>query len=527
MSGPDPAALAIAAGPGGFPARARLPRGTVSPDKHDRSRGGEIRQPCRQAAQRREATVSLAPDWTASEALREIGGGRISAREYAEALLEQCGRASGLNAFIHLDPRQVLDATARAATGEGGRLAGLPVPVKDNFNTDNMPTTGGTPGLRDHRPARNAPVVQRLIDEGAYVMGKLNMHELAFGITSNNGAFGAARNPYDPARIPGGSSGGSGAAVGARMAPVAMGTDTGGSVRIPAALCGVAGFRPTTGRYPRSGIVPISNTRDTAGPLARSVEDLALFDSVIAGVPDDLPELSLKGARIGVPRGHFYENLHPETARAAEAALAALAAAGAVLVEADMPEIPRLDEAAGFPIALYETVVELNRYLSEGGLPLDFAGLAAAAASPDVAGLLQSLTTPEGAIPEPVYREALGRARPALQAAYAEYFGSNRLIAAIFPTTPLPAAPIGEDETVELNGARVPAFLTFIRNTGPSSVAGIPGITLPAGLSADGLPVGMELDGPAGSDRALLALGAAVEAILPATPAPASAQGGA
>ena len=470
--------------------------------------------------------MSHAADWTASEALREIGDGRISAREYAEALLERCGRASGLNAFIHLDPRQALDAAARTASGAGGRLAGLPVPVKDNFDTDNMPTTGGTPGLRDHRPARNAPVVQRLIDEGAYVMGKLNMHELAFGITSNNGAFGAARNPYDPARIPGGSSGGSGAAVGARMAPVAMGTDTGGSVRVPAALCGVAGFRPTTGRYPQAGIVPISNTRDTAGPLARSVEDLALFDSVIAGVPDDLPDLSLKGARIGVPRAHFYENLHPGTALVAEAALAALAAAGAVLVEADMPDIPRLDEAAGFPIALFETTVELNRYLSESDLSLDFAGLAAAVGSPDVEGLLQMLLTPGGAIPEPVYREALMQTRPALQAAYAEYFGSNDLIAAIFPTTPLPAAPIGEDETVELNGERVPTFQTFIRNTGPSSLAGIPGVTLPAGLSADGLPIGMELDGPAGSDRALLALSAAAEAVLPATPAPPLAEVG-
>ena len=465
-------------------------------------------------------------DWTASEALREIGEGRISAREYAEALLAQCERARGLNAFIHLDPRQVLDAAARAASGTGGRLAGLPVPVKDNFETDNMPTTGGTPGLGDHRPARNAPVVQRLIDEGASVMGKLNMHELAFGITSNNGAFGPARNPYDPDRIPGGSSGGSGAAVAARMAPVAMGTDTGGSVRIPAALCGVAGFRPTTGRYPQAGIVPISNTRDTAGPLARSVEDLALFDSVIAGVPDELPGLDLKGARIGVPRGHFYENLHPETARVAEASLAALVSAGTVLVEADMVDVPKLDEAAGFPIALYETVVELNRYLSESGLSLDFAGLAAAAASPDVAGLLRSLTTPEGAIPEPVYREALMQTRPALQAAYADWFASNDVIAAIFPTTPLPAAPIGEDETVELNGERVPTFQTFIRNTGSSSLAGIPGVTLPAGLSAGGLPIGMELDGPAGSDRALLALSAAAEAVLPATPAPPLAEVG-
>ncbi len=461
--------------------------------------------------------------WTASEALRQIGAGRISAREYAEALLAQCERSGGLNAFIHLDPERVLDAASRALPG-GGRLAGLPVPVKDNFDTADMPTTGGTPGLRDHRPARNAPVLQRLVDEGACVMGKLNMHELAFGITSNNGAFGPARNPYDPARIPGGSSGGSGAAVAARMAPVAMGTDTGGSVRVPAALCGVAGFRPTTGRYSQAGIVPISSTRDTAGPLARSVEDLALFDGVIAGVPGGLPQPDLKGVRIGVPRGHFYENLHPETSRVAEAALTALGEAGAVLVEADMPDVPKLDGAAGFPVALFETVVELNRYLSESGLPLDLASLAAAVASPDVAGLLQGVLTPEGAIPEPVYRAALTQTRPALQAAYAGYFASNDVIAAIFPTTPLPASLIGEDETVELNGEPVPTFLTFIRNTGPSSLAGIPGVTLPAGLSSDGLPIGIELDGPAGSDRALLAWSAAVEAALPATPAPRSAE---
>ncbi len=464
--------------------------------------------------------MSHPTDWTASEALREIRAGRISPREYAEALLARCEAAAGLNAFIHLDPEQVLAAADRAASGSGGRLNGLPVPVKDNFDTADMPTTGGTPGLRDHRPTRNAPAVQRLIDEGAILMGKLNLHELAFGITSNNGAFGPARNPYDPSRIPGGSSGGSGAAVGARMAPAALGSDTGGSVRIPAALCGIAGLRPTTGRYSQAGIVPISHTRDTAGPLARSVEDLALFDSVIAGEPDGLPETDLKGVRIGVPRGHFLENLHPETARVAEEALAALADAGAVPVEADMPEVPKLDEAAGFPIALYETVVDLNRYLSGHGLSMDFAALAGAAASPDVAGLLQSLTTPEGAIPEAVYREALTGTRPALQAAYADWFASNRVAAAIFPTTPLPAARIGEDETVELNGEQAPTFLTFIRNTGPSSVAGIPGVTLPAGLSADGLPIGMEIDGPAGSDRALLALSAAIEAILPATPAP-------
>ena len=163
-------------------------------------------------------------------------------------------------------------------------------------------------------------------------------------------------------------------------------------------------------------------------------------------------------------------------------------------------------------------MLKLNRYLWNTPAA-DFASLANAAASPDVAGLMQSLLTEEGAIPEPVYREALTETRPALQAAYAGWFASNEVVAAIYPTTPLPAAPIGHDETVELNGEQVPTFPTFIRNSAPSSLAGIPGVTLPAGLSADGLPIGMELDGPAGSDRVLLSLSAAVEAILPATPA--------
>jgi len=464
--------------------------------------------------------VSNPVDWTASEALGHLKSGNISSREYADALLTQCDKASGLNAFIHLDPDQVRSAADAADNGSGGRLHGLPVPVKDNFDTAAMPTTAGTPGLREHRPTSNAPVVQSLLDEGAFVMGKLNMHELAFGITSNNGAFGPARNPYAESRIPGGSSGGSGVVVGARMAPASLGTDTGGSVRIPAALCGVAGLRPTAGRYSQTNIVPISNTRDTAGPLARSVEDLALFDAVITGTDEGLPAQTLAGARIGVPRGYFYDNLHPETARIAEAVLSSLADAGAVLVEEDIPNVGNLDEAAGFPIALFETVVELNRYLAEGNCGLNFAGLAAAAGSPDVAGLLQSLATEEGAIPEAVYREALTVTRPALQEVYASYFADHNLEAVIFPTTPLPAAPIGDDETVELNGERLPTFPTFIHNTDPASVAGIPGISLPAGLTADGLPVGMELDGPVGSDRALLALCAAVEPVLPETPAP-------
>ncbi|MEQ8701942.1 MAG: amidase family protein, partial [Bauldia litoralis] len=290
-------------------------------------------------------------EWSATHALEEIASGRISSREYTQTLLDRCEAGAGLNAFIHLDR----DAALKAADTAGkGRLAGLPIPVKDNFDTAGVATTAGTPALRTNVPKKNAAVLQKLVDEGAFVLGKLNMHELAYGITSNNGAFGPARNPYDPARIPGGSSGGTGVAIGARMAPVGLGSDTGGSVRVPAALCGVMGLRPTTGRYSQQGIVPISSTRDTAGPLARTVDDLALIDSVVTGEDAPLADIPLAGLRLGVPRGYFFENLDPRTARVAEQVLDALSKAGVVLVEAEMDNGGDLDNAAGFPIELYE-----------------------------------------------------------------------------------------------------------------------------------------------------------------------------
>ena len=460
---------------------------------------------------------------TISEAASSLGRGEFSAEAYAEALLAQAARGVALNAFIHHDPAQVR-ADARAADAARGRstslgpLHGVPLALKDNLDTAAMATTGGTPGLRGHRPAKNGVVVQKLLDAGAIVFGKTNLHELAYGITNNNAAFGPARNPYDPSRIPGASSGGVGVAVAARMAPGGIGSDTGGSVRIPAALCGIVGFRPTTGRWSQAGIVLISHTRDTAGPMTRSVADCELLDSVITG-SSAASAVSLKGLRLGVPRAHFWSPLDAEVARLMESALATLKEAGAVLIEADIADVGRLDAEAGFPIALYETVVDLGAYLAGHGSSLDYAGLVAQCASPDMAGLLQSLHG-EGAIPEAAYRHALDVLRPQLQAAYREHFRHHDVAAVVLPTTPLPASAIGEDETVLLNGERVPTFPTFIRNTSPGSVAGIPGISLPAALTKTGLPLGIELDGPAGSDGRLLAIARAVEAILPRMPAP-------
>jgi mandelamide amidase len=297
------------------------------------------------------------------------------------------------------------------------------------------------------------------------------------------------------------------------MAPGGIGSDTGGSVRIPAALCGIVGFRPTTGRWSQSGIVPISHTRDTAGPMTRSVADCALLDRVVTG-SRELPAASLKGLRLGVPRAHFWDNLDNEVAALMDSALRQFKEHGAVLVDVEIPDVARLDYDAGFPIALYETIVDLDAYLAEHGSSLRYADVVAQIASPDVKGLLQGLLG-DGAIPQAAYRHALDVLRPQLQAAYREAFSGHDISALVFPTTPLPAAPIGQDDTVMLNGQPVPTFPTFIRNSSPGSVAGIPGITLPAALTRSGLPVGLELDAPQGSDAQLLAIARAVEAVLP------------
>src|ERR1700691_1459027 len=456
-------------------------------------------------------------------AAKAIRAGEISAEQLTEALLARAATFASLNAFIALDPDRVREAARKADKQRGtntslGPLHGVPLALKDNLNTAEMPTTGGTPGLANNRPKRNAAIVDKLFAAGAINFGKTNLHELAYGISNNNAAHGPARNPYAPDRIPGASSGGTGVAVSARVVPGGIGSDTGGSVRIPAALCGIVGFRPTTGRWSQTGIVPISHTRDTAGPMTRSVADCALLDGVVTGGPTEVGPAQLKGLRIGVPRKHFWESLETELEQICEKSLRRLAEAGVVLVDIDMSEEASLDGEAGFPIALYETVTDLDLYLAEHKTGLDFAGLVAAVASPDVKGILQSLVG-AGAVPEAGYRKAL-QPRSVLQDTYRRHFREHRIAAIVFPTTPAPAILIGEDETFMLNGKAVPTFTTFIRNTGPGSVGGIPGISLPVGITAAGLPIGTERSGPAGTNQQILAIAAAIEPLLPKLAAP-------
>ena len=461
---------------------------------------------------------------TATEAAGVIRNGDVSAEALVACLIGRAEKYRHLNAFISFDADRAREAAhdadrLRSRGGPLGRLHGVPLSLKDNIDTAAFPTTAATPALRNNRPSADAPIAAALRDAGAIILGKNTMHELAFGITCNNPAFGASRNPYNPVMIPGGSSGGTGVAVAARLSAAGIGSDTGGSVRVPSALCGVAGLRPTLKRWSQKGIVPIAATRDTAGPLARAVADLALLDSVVTGSKAGAP-VALSGLRLGIPRHYFWDNLDDDTARLCEGVLARLRSEGAELVEADLAGIGSLNESVSFVIALYESRRDLTAYLSEAGGGLKFEELVAGVSSPDVRATLESMLKTDTQVPHDLYLHARDHHRPRLIAAYTEYFATHQVNAIVFPTTPLVARPIGEDDTVDYKGSRLPTFPTFIRNTDPGSNAGIPGISLPVGLSADGLPVGIALDGPPGSDQRLLAIAAAIESVLPKMPPP-------
>ena len=465
-------------------------------------------------------------DLSAGEAVARMTRGELTCERYAQALLERCAQQRSLNAFITLDPALVLEQ-ARARDGERragakpGVLFGLPIPVKDSVNTRDYPTTGGTPALRTFRPHADAPVVAALKAAGAIVLGKTNLHELSYGWTSNNLAFGAVHNPYDRKRIPGGSSGGTAAAIAARLAPLGVAEDTEGSIRVPAAFCGIAGFRPTTGRYSTAGCVPISPLFDQVGPHARCVADLVLFDSAITGEAPLAPAATLRGVRLGVARDYWFAGLDPEVQRITAAALRRLASAGAVLVEAPLAGVGALVDHATDQIQNHDVRVALARYLSTYGAAVDFNQLIERA-SPDIQAAFRSYVLPGGEnfVSETAYLAARDRYVPELKRAYRDYFARHRLDAMVFPATRVPAPLIGDETTLDIAGQAVPFEDAVARNIAPGSTAGVPGLVLPAGLTAGGLPVALEFDAPVGSDRSLLSIGAPLEQALGRIAAP-------
>ncbi|MCY1495428.1 Mandelamide hydrolase [compost metagenome] len=462
-------------------------------------------------------------DLTIAEAQAAFRDGVLSSVELVRACLQRAEEGSALNVFVTLDREGALEAarTADAARAAGEPLlplSGIPVVIKDNIHCAGLPCTAGSPAFADFVPQADAPTVRALREAGAIILGKTNMHELAFGATGYNGAFNTGsevgvRNPYDSSRIAGGSSSGSAAALGARMALAALGTDTGGSMRIPPALNGCAALRPSQGRYSDHGVIPIARSRDTVGPMALCMADVALLDALITR-ESALPPIILGELRLGLP-AEFWANLDEDVGERAEAALDILRRHGVTLVPIADAGLQALNEPVGFPVVIHEAYDCMVEYLREYGHAMTIEQVAQKLHSPDVRAIYENWVLPrkmpcgDGLIDvAPVYRAACDGARQALRERYQDLFEQHRLDALLFPTTTVVAPLANEDVNLPDNFGRL------IQNTEPGASAGLPGIQLPVGLgSRSGLPVGIELDGPFYGDRRLLAIGQLLESL--------------
>jgi mandelamide amidase len=472
---------------------------------------------------RAEARQELT-DLTAVAAVTAMRNGEIKAEDYARALLDRAQRLESLNAFRTLDREMVLEAArgadkARAAGAPLGVLHGLPIPVKDSVNTKALPTSNGTRALRNFKPKDDAAVLKPLFAQGAILMGKTNIHELSYGWTSNNGIFGPVRNPYDPTRVPGGSSGGSGTAVAARMAPLAIAEDTLGSIRVPATMCGLAGLRPSFGRYSGDGIMPLTDNKfDQVGPLARSVRDLALFDAVVTGNLAPLAATPLQGIRIGMDPASFLSGLDPEVERVTTAAFDRLRAAGAILVSAEIPDVAKAAMGVAITIIAYETMPAIAAFLEAQGTGVTFDQMLQQA-SAGIQGTFRAFALPPNRPTQEAYEAALAQ-RHRIREEIRQHFAQQGIVALAFPPIMIPPPPIGEEAEVTMRGEKVPLYVAMARNTGLGSCASMASLILPAGMTSNGLPVGLEFDALMGNDRALLALGLSLEQALGPIPPP-------
>ncbi|HEV7747444.1 MAG TPA: Asp-tRNA(Asn)/Glu-tRNA(Gln) amidotransferase subunit GatA [Pyrinomonadaceae bacterium] len=469
------------------------------------------------------------------EGLRKnITSGATNARAIAESAVNAAEKLNeSLNAFLEIDRAGALKR-AESLHDNQGALTGIPVAVKDNICVEGMQTSCGSRILGNYHPPYNATVIERLLSAGAVVMGKTNCDEFAMGSSNENSAFGPVTNPWDITRVPGGSSGGSAAALAAGIVPVALGSDTGGSVRLPASLCGVFGLKPTYGRNSRYGLVAFGSSLDQVGIFARTAVDVAQVLGVIAGrdphdattadvpVPDYLAELSndVKGARLGLPRSLFGKGLDPEVRASVEAAVDVYRDLGAEIVDVELPN-------AQYSIAVYYIIAtaEASSNLAR------FDGVRYGFRAEDAPALRQMYrkTREEGFGPEVKRRIMLGTY--VLSAGYYEaYYGKAQQVRALIkqdfqkafescdaiitPTSPTPAFAIGEKVDNPLA-----MYLNDIY-TVTANLAGIPGISVPCGLSSNRLPIGFQLLGANWSEATLLKLAHAYETAQPFTERP-------
>ncbi|MDO3663557.1 indoleacetamide hydrolase [Acinetobacter higginsii] len=449
---------------------------------------------------------------------------KVSCVELVHLYFEKIDTQQSLNAFISLDYAAALQQAQfwdqSIADGKPcPALIGVLLAVKDNIHVAGFSNTAGTPALTGFRPKVTALVIQALIDQGAIVVGKANMHELAFGVTGYNTAMHiegviGTRNAVNPLHIAGGSSSGSAVAVAAGMVPIAIGTDTGASVRLPSALNGCVGFRPTVGRYAQQSITPISHTRDTAGPMAHSVSDIILIDQLIT--QQQVPaRISTQPIRLGLC-AYFWENLDEEVQQQADQALQLLKNAGIEIISVEMPELGQLNHRISFPVVIYEGKYDLIEYLKNHEVGIELDAIVEQISSPDVQQLFQQNILPELIVDETgksvaveaLYQDAITTARPQLLSLYEKTFNEHQLNALIFPTSAI-VAPLANEQVSSIEN-----FQRLIRNTDPGSNIGLPGLSLPIGCGTKSkLPVGLEIDGLPNTDHDILALGEVLEQI--------------
>jgi aspartyl-tRNA(Asn)/glutamyl-tRNA(Gln) amidotransferase subunit A len=427
--------------------------------------------------------------------------------DVAQAALERIEATEPeLHAWVFVDPDQALRAAARAEhellTGvDRGPLHGIPIGIKDIFDVAGWPTRCGSAARDDVAPATtNASSVQALIDGGAVIVGKTTTQEFAAGTISP-----PARNPWNPSRIPGGSSGGSAAAVAVGGCLGAMGSDTGGSIRIPAAACGVTGFKPAFGQLDAAGVFALSWSLDTVGPIARTVDDTWLMWKVLAGeasrgMARPAPDQGVRPRRIGVPRSFFFDSLHADVRFAIEAAIETLRSAGLTIVDTPWPDAAAA-RACGFVINRVETAAVHERLAVED--PDRFSRYGADLRLRVAAGRT---------VPATVYLKAT-RARPVLRDSMARLISDHDIDAVLAPT--LPTGAIEADRLViEGTGIDESVGVAWTRLTMPFNATGQPVVAVPCGLDSDGLPVGLQLAGIPGDESALFETALLVERAL-------------
>lgn len=457
---------------------------------------------------------------TIQEAAAALRARRVSSTELTKESLKRIAQLQPkLCAFITVMEEHALEGARRAdeqlARGEDrGPLHGLPVAVKDVYATRGVRTTCGSKIFADYVPDYDAAVVERLAGAGAVLVGKTNMHELAYGITSTNPHYGAVRNPWDTERIPGGSSGGSGAAVAAGMVLMAMGSDTGGSIRIPAAYCGTVGLKPTFGRVSRYGVLPLDFSLDHMGPLTSSVRDAALVLNALAGfdprdetssrrpIEDYLPpeQPNLQGLRLGLPENFYFERVAPAAALAVRRALSEAQRLGARIVPVRVPDIAAMNAVSRI-ILLAEAAAVMEPYMdrrheigADVRLLLD-------------QGRLLSATD---------YIQAQ-RLRRIMRDEFRTVW--RHVDCLLTPTTPNAAPRIGQS-AVQWDGASEDVRLAATRFVRAINMLGWPAISVPCGFDPEGLPLGLQIIGPPFQEARILRVGAALEPAMPRRPLP-------